>query len=95
MNSDSFLVWLGSQLRDLEQHAVENGRRFDAAHGVVQTAIEYLGTLSRDDRNRVLDALTSSARTHMIGEYRLPYDIRDHIDFIEGILGTLEGYLEQ
>jgi hypothetical protein len=94
MDTDTFLVWLGNQLRNLGQVPVENDRRFDATLELVKTAMESLDNMSTVERNQVFHALNDVPKTNMLRDYRIPYDIRDHYDWIEGILATLEAHLE-
>jgi hypothetical protein len=56
--------------------------------------INILSEMPQKDRARVLDLLVTSNQSRKIGDFRWPFDIRDDNDWLEGIIATIEGYLE-
>jgi hypothetical protein len=94
MNADDVEIWLGNQLRSLVQIPSDNYGRFDAGKELVDKTIEYLRKLSPGDRSQFQEAIMASYVTRTIGNYRIPYDIRDDADTIEAILATLQDISE-
>jgi hypothetical protein len=90
METDEFMNWLADELRKLVQ-IPPNANRFGAAKGIVDQAINKLMDLSQTNRKKIIDEIENEERLGKIGDYRLPYDIRDDIDIIGEVLATLEG----
>ncbi len=93
MDANEFIKWFGSELQDLiRTTSVVN--RFEPSRALVNRAIATLKELPSIELTLVRDFLDASHRTWMIGDFRIPYDIRDDFDWIEGIVATIEDLLE-
>jgi hypothetical protein len=90
MDTEEFMNWLAIELRKLV-HTPPNINRFEAAKEIVDHAINKLMDLSKVDRNKIIDEIGKGHELGKIGDYQLPYDIRDDIDIIGEVLATLEG----
>ncbi len=93
MNASEFITWFGNELRDLI-HTISVTDRFEPSRDLVNRAIDNLKELPSIERNRVKDLLDASHQTWLIGNFRIPYDIRADFDWIEGIVATIEDLLE-
>ena len=94
MEPHDFLVWLGSQLEMMVQEPVEDNHRFNAAQELVQMAINLLSKMSDTNRIIVRDKVIDYFSTRIIGNYKIRVDIRETYDWIEGVVATIDGYLE-
>ncbi len=93
VNANEFIKWLGSELQTLIQTTNELNR-FSTSKDLVDRAINYLIELPPVDRSRVLDALITSYELRKIGDFQVPYDIRNEFDTIEAIYATIKAFLE-
>ncbi len=93
MDANEFINWFGNELRDLIQTtSVEN--RFEPSRDLANRAINTLKEMSSPQLIQVDDLLNASHQTNMVGNFRIPWDIRDDNDTIEEIIATIEGYIE-
>jgi hypothetical protein len=93
VNANEFIQWFGSELQGL-LGTINEKNWFEQTHDLIDRAILYLSKLSQMNRTRVLKELMASHQTHLIGHFRVPFDIQEEADIIEEILATIEGYLE-
>lgn len=95
MNGNEFLIWLGSDIKEIMESFPPEGRP-DPCRLLVAEAMLKLDVMTADERTAVLKSLhtPSSDRDGYIGNYRVPYDIRDVGDFVGAIVATLVGHLE-
>jgi len=56
--------------------------------------IYLLDRMPENERDQVLNGIKGVTETHMLGNYEIPYDNRNHYDWIEGILATLQAHLK-
>ena len=93
MNANEFINWFGSELKILIR-TTNDTNRFTASRELVKRAINYLSEIPPMDRDLVLAGLIESHQSWTIGNFQVPFDKRDEFDSIEGILATIEAYLE-
>lgn len=94
MNAGEFIQWFGNELQELI--LTTNGTyRFTATRDLVGRAINNLSEMPPADREKVSAILATSHLTNKIGDFRVPYDIRDEYDTIEAVLATVEGFFEE
>jgi hypothetical protein len=93
MNSDEVMKWLGLELQNLILKTVPRDR-FEPSRDPVGKTINILSEMPQKDRARILDLLVTSNQSKKIGDFRWPFDIRDDNDWIDAIIATIEGDLE-
>jgi hypothetical protein len=89
MNADEFIKWFGNELENLLR-TTNDTNRFTASRELVNQAIQTLEALPSIERARIQDLLVASYQSGLIGDFRIPFDIREEYDWIEGILATLK-----
>jgi hypothetical protein len=94
VNANEFINWFGGELQRLiDTTNITN--RLSASRSLVADAINKLEELPQIERERVQDLLMTSYQSRVIGDFRIPHDIREEYDWIEGILATIEAYLKK
>jgi len=93
MNADEFVNWLGIELHRLVQIPIDSNR-FEATRDLVNRAVSMLIGLPPSEQKQVVGAIITAHQSGRIGDYRIPYDIRDEFDMIEEVLATIEGLID-
>ncbi len=93
MDANKFIKWFGLELQRLIQTTSETDR-FTLSRDLVSRVIYSLSRLSKSDRDQVMGILVKSFKSGRIGDYKVPFDIRDEYDTIEAIYATIIEDLE-
>lgn len=92
MSTDEFLKWLGLELQKLGQIPI-NLDRFDTGRELVNCAMSKLMSLPPAEQKEIINEINRSHLLGRIGDYQLPFDIRDDIDMVGEVLTTIESIL--
>ena len=92
MNPDDFLEWLGQELASMVTVPIEDQERFQACELILKRSIEKFKTMSSEEKAKIYANLLGHQES--IGGFQIPYDIRDEYDFIEGVIATIQWFLE-
>jgi hypothetical protein len=93
MDAIELIKQFGDELQKLVR-ATDNTNRFTASKELVDRMFHSLEELPPAERARFQVLLIDSHQSGMIGDFRIPFDLRDEYDWIEGILATIEGFLD-
>jgi len=93
MDHREYLIWLGSKLQAMVQIPVDNNQRFNASKKIIDKSFAIFDNMPIEQLEKLREAFSDSFDTKIIGNYPIPYDIRDSYDWIEGVLATIYGRL--
>jgi len=93
MNANEFLKWLGIELQHVIQVPIDLNR-FEVAQDLVNRAINELMKINSPDQSQIRNEISNVSKTQKIGDFHIPFDIRDDCDIIEAILATILGILK-
>jgi hypothetical protein len=91
MDANEFVKWLGTELQNLVQIPFD-ANRFEASCDLVQRAFDEIMNSNPNEQYQIRDELNKVPKSRKMGDYQIPYDIRDDYDTIEGVLATIEGF---
>jgi len=91
MDANEFVEWLGLELQNLVQIPVD-ANRFEASCDLVQRAFDEIMNSDPYEQNRIWNELKEAPKSRKMGNYQIPFDIRDDCDTIEAVLATIEGF---
>ena len=92
-NANKFVTWLAIELGDLIG-ATDGTNRFTASQDLINKTKHILDAFPPNEVTRIRIALREVANTGYIGDFRIPYDVREENDWIEGILATIKGLVD-
>ncbi len=90
MNINEFVNWLGIELQRLVQ-IPSDYNRLEATRDLVNRAMSMLIGLPVSEQKQIVGGIIIAHKLGRIGDYKIPYDIRDEFDIIEEVLATIEG----
>lgn len=85
MDANEFVKWLGTDLQNLVQIPVGDNR-FQASCDLVQRAFDEIVNSDPNEQNQIRDELNEMPKSRKMGDYQIPFDIRDDCDTIEVVL---------